>query len=86
MVFDSKLKINLYHVHFPDTSEKYARFSKFTFLFSIMYVSKGSMRLSLRLLSFLHHSLLFYIIWKDFWENLAQHVRFPFFEKLKLFN
>ena len=28
MTFDSKLKINLYHEHFPDTLEKFTRFSK----------------------------------------------------------
>ena len=59
------------------------------------------MWLSLWLLSFLHHPLLFYSLWTDFYlrglaeesfnslvrhKNLAQHVRFPFFEKLKLFN
>ena len=38
MVFDSEFKINLYHEHFPDTLEKYTRFSKFTLLFSISYV------------------------------------------------
>ena len=37
MVFDSKLKTNLYHEHFPDTLEKYNRFPKFTLLFSISY-------------------------------------------------
>ena len=26
MIFESKLKINLYHEHFPDTLEKYTRF------------------------------------------------------------
>ena len=39
MVFDSKLKINLYHEHFANTLEKYTCFSKFTLLFSNMYVS-----------------------------------------------
>ena len=38
MAFDSKLKINLYHKHFPDTLEKRIRFPKFTLLFSISYV------------------------------------------------
>ena len=38
MAFDSKLKINLHHEHFPDTLEKYTRFPKFTVLFSISYV------------------------------------------------
>ena len=38
MVFDSKLKLNLCHEHFPDTLEKYTRFPKFTLLFSISYV------------------------------------------------
>ena len=38
MVFDSKLKINSYHEHFPDTLEKYTRFLKFTLHFSISYV------------------------------------------------
>ena len=38
MVFGSKLKINLYHEHFPDTLEKYTRFPKFTLLFSNSYV------------------------------------------------
>ena len=38
MVFDSKFKINLCHEHFPETLEKYTRFSKFTLLFSISYV------------------------------------------------
>ena len=28
MTFDSKLKINLYHEHFPDALEKFTRFSK----------------------------------------------------------
>ena len=36
--FDSKFKINLYNEHFPDTLEKYTRFSKFTLFFSISYV------------------------------------------------
>ena len=35
---DSKLKINLYYEHFPDTLEKYTRFPKFALLFSISYV------------------------------------------------
>ena len=30
MVFESKFKINLYYEHFPETVEKYARFSNFT--------------------------------------------------------
>ena len=38
MVFDNKLKINLYHEHFPDTLEKYTRFPKFILLFSNSYV------------------------------------------------
>ena len=38
LVFDSKLKINLYHEHFPDTLEKYTRFPKFNLLFRISYV------------------------------------------------
>ena len=38
MVFDGKLKINLYHEHFPDTLEKFTSFPKFTFLLSISYV------------------------------------------------
>ena len=38
MVFDNKLKINLYHEHFPDTLEKHTRFPKFTLLFSNNYV------------------------------------------------
>ena len=36
--FDSKFKINLYNEHFPNTSEKYTRFSNFTLFFSISYV------------------------------------------------
>ena len=35
MGFDRKLKINLYHEHFPEASETYTRFPKFTLLFSI---------------------------------------------------
>ena len=38
MAFDSKLKINLYHEHFPDTFENFTRFPNFTLLFSISYV------------------------------------------------
>ena len=38
MIFESKLKINLYHEHFLDTLEKYTRFPKFTLLFSNSYV------------------------------------------------
>ena len=38
MVFESKFKINLYYEHFPETLEKYARFPKFTLLFSISYI------------------------------------------------
>ena len=38
MIFDSKFKINLYHEHFPETSEKYIRSPKFTPLFSMSYV------------------------------------------------
>ena len=37
MAFDSKLKINLYHEHFPDTLEKFTRFSKFALIFSTGY-------------------------------------------------
>ena len=40
MVFDSKLKINSYHEHFPDTLEKYTRFLKFIYIsVLVMYVS-----------------------------------------------
>ena len=38
MIFESKLKINLYHEHFPDTLEKYTGFPKFILLFSNSYV------------------------------------------------
>ena len=38
IVFDSKLKMNLYHEHFPDALEKYTRFPMFTLLFSNSYV------------------------------------------------
>ena len=36
MDFDSKLKINVYHEHFPEA--KYTRFPKFTLIFSNSYV------------------------------------------------
>ena len=40
MVFDNKLKINLYHEHFPDTLEKYTRFPKLlSFSVIVMYAS-----------------------------------------------
>ena len=38
MVFESKFKINLDYEHFPETLEKYTRFSKFTLIFIISYV------------------------------------------------
>ena len=41
MLFDNKLKINLYREHFSDTLEKYTRFPKFTLLTSISYVSNN---------------------------------------------
>ena len=36
--FDSKFKVNIYNEHFPETLEKYTRFSKFTFSVNVMDV------------------------------------------------
>ena len=92
MVFDSKLKINLYHEHSPDTWEKYTRFSKFALLFSISYyVSMERLYAAKFAAAFFPSSLFAVLHSMNRFNSVVGHVKlsttypFPIFRKAKAF-
>ena len=87
MVFDSKLKINLYHEHSPDTLEKYTRFPKFALLFSISYYVSMERLYAAKFAAAFFPSSLFAVLYSmdKFLGKLSTTCAFPIFRKAKAF-